>query len=213
MRCSSCSRCGGSYRRRMPVPRSVGFGRAQRRQARRGDRSRSRVARSRFRGKRAIAHCPASCTTSPRRCAPEGLGSLENLCDASGASVTNPADIVFGWLYDVVAYTSDGRVISDTHECVPFPDPNDRSAPPPPADAAGAADDRRGVARGPARPVVGVNPVSRGVTGLDDATVVGRRADRAGRGDDRRLHGDGHRARRRVPIRHRRGLSRRGRAG
>ena len=62
----------------------------------------------------------------------ETLGSLENLCDASGAAVTGPTGIVFGWLHDVIAYTSDGRVISDTHECVPFPDPNDHSTVPPP---------------------------------------------------------------------------------
>ena len=62
---------------------------------------------------------------------PGRAGSLENLCSATGGAITDPAQIAFGWLYDVVAYTRDGRVLSDTHECVPFPDPNDRASPPP----------------------------------------------------------------------------------
>ena len=61
-------------------------------------------------------------------------------------------------------------------------------------------------------PVVGVNPVSRGVTGLTTRLWSGGAADRAGRGDDRRLHGHRHRTCRRVPVRHRRGLSRCGRS-
>jgi hypothetical protein len=99
---------------------------------------------------------------------PGRAGSLENLCNASGAAITDPAQVVFGWLYDVVAYTRDGRVLSDTHECVPFPDPSDRSSPPPPpADLVTptVGDVWRAVAL--PRPVVGVNPVTRGVTGLD----------------------------------------------
>ena len=44
--------------------------------------------------------------------------------------------------------TRDGRVISDTHECVPFPDPNDHSTPPPAPALPDRADDRRRVARG-----------------------------------------------------------------
>lgn len=98
---------------------------------------------------------------------PGRSGSLEVVCDASGASVTNPAPIVWGWLYDVVAYTKDERIISDTHVCVAFPDPNDRSGPPPAptrAEAPTIGEVWRAV--GLARPVVGVNPVSRGVTGL-----------------------------------------------
>ena len=77
--------------------------------------------------------------------------------------------MVFGWLYDVVGYTSDGRVVSDTHECVAV---------------SRSRTTRRSVRRRPRcpwpptigdvwravalpRPVVGVNPVTRGVTGLD----------------------------------------------
>jgi hypothetical protein len=96
-----------------------------------------------------------------------GLGSLENLCDASGAALTDPSGIVFGWIFDVIAYTGDGRVISETHECVPLPDPTDRSTPPPPPplpEAPTVGEVWRTVAL--PRPVVGVNPVSRGVTGL-----------------------------------------------
>lgn len=94
-------------------------------------------------------------------------GSLENLCNAAGGPLTGPADVVFGWLYEVVGTARDGRVVSDTHECVPFPDPNDRSAPPPPPDlvAPTVGDVWRAVTL--PRPVVGANPVSRGVTGLD----------------------------------------------
>ena len=75
---------------------------------------------------------------------------------------------MFGWLFDVVAYTSDDRVLSDTHECVPFPDPNDHTQPPP-APALPVAPTIGDVWRAVAlpRPVVGVNPVTRGVTGLE----------------------------------------------
>ena len=99
--------------------------------------------------------------------APGPPGSLENLCNAAGGPITDPAQVVFGWLYEVVATTRDGRVISDTHQCVPFPDPEDRSAPPPPPNlvAPTVGDVWRAVTL--PRPVVGANPVSRGVTGLD----------------------------------------------
>jgi hypothetical protein len=91
-------------------------------------------------------------------------GSLENLCNASGGPVTGPAQVVFGWLYDVVGYSGD-RIVSHTHECVPFPDPNDRRPPPPPALIAPTIGDVWRAVSLP-RPVVGVNPVGRGVTGL-----------------------------------------------
>jgi hypothetical protein len=99
--------------------------------------------------------------------APGRAGSLENLCNAAGGAITDPADVVFGWLYEVVATARGGRVISVTHECVPFPDPNDTSAPPPPPDlvAPTVGDVWRAVVL--PRPVVGANPVTRGVTGLD----------------------------------------------
>lgn len=95
------------------------------------------------------------------------VGSLENLCDASGAGVSGPTGIVFGWLYDVIAYSQDGRVLSDTHVCVAFPDPNDHGTVPPPptlpeAPTIGAV--WRAIAL--PSPIVGVNPVTRGVTGL-----------------------------------------------
>jgi hypothetical protein len=95
--------------------------------------------------------------------APGRPGELGNLCNAG-----TPPAVVFGWLYDVVGYSNDGRVVSDTHECVPFPDQNARSSPPaapalPVAPTVG--DVWRAVALPP--PVVGVNPVTRGVTGLD----------------------------------------------
>lgn len=97
----------------------------------------------------------------------ETVGSIENLCDASGAAVNGPDGIVFGWIYDVIALTRDGRVLSDMHECVAFPDPNNRAGPPPPPplpEAPTIGEVWRAVAL--PRPVVGVNPVSRGVTGL-----------------------------------------------
>jgi hypothetical protein len=99
--------------------------------------------------------------------APGRAGSLENLCNAAGGPIIDPADVVFGWLYEVVATARGGRVISVTHECVPFPDPNDTSTPPPPPDlvAPTVGDVWRAVAL--PRPVVGANPVTRGVTGLD----------------------------------------------
>ena len=56
---------------------------------------------------------------------------------------------MFGWLYRVIAYTPDGRIVSDTHVCVPFPDQTDRSSSSAATDVARAADDRRGVARDP----------------------------------------------------------------
>jgi hypothetical protein len=95
------------------------------------------------------------------------LGSLENLCNAAGGPVTDPTQVVFGWLFEVVGTARDGRVVSVTHECVPFPDPNDRSTPPSPPDlvAPTVGDVWRAVVL--PRPVVGANPVSRGVTGLD----------------------------------------------
>lgn len=97
----------------------------------------------------------------------ETTGSIENLCDASGNALTDPAGIVFGWLYDVIAYSSDDRVISDTHVCVAFPDPNDRSAPPPaPTEPVAPTIGEVWQAVGLPRPTIGVNPVSRGVTGL-----------------------------------------------
>jgi len=94
-------------------------------------------------------------------------GSLENLCDAANGAITDPSEVVFGWLYRVVGYSRDGQMVSDTHECVPFPDPNDRSRPPPPPDLVvpTIGDVWRAVAL--PRPLVGANPVTRGVTGLD----------------------------------------------
>jgi hypothetical protein len=89
-------------------------------------------------------------------------GSLENLCNAGG-----PGGIVFGWLYRIIAYTPDGRIVADTHECVPFPDQNDRSAPPPPPalpEPPTIGEVWRAIQL--PLPVVGANPVSRGVTGL-----------------------------------------------
>ena len=141
--------------------------------------------------------------------APGRPGSLENLCNAAGGPITDPAEVVFGWLYEVVATARDGRVISVTHECVPFPDPNDRSTPPPPPDlvAPTVGDVWRAVAL--PRPVVGANPVSRGVTGLDTWLWSGGPTGRAGRGDDRRVPDHRHRARRRIPLRDRRGVPRR----
>jgi hypothetical protein len=99
--------------------------------------------------------------------APGRAGSLQNLCNASGGPIADPTDVVFGWLYEVVATARGGRVISVTHECVPFPDPNDTATPPLPPDvvAPTVGDVWRAVAL--PRPVVGANPVTRGVTGLD----------------------------------------------
>jgi hypothetical protein len=96
------------------------------------------------------------------------LGDLDGLCNATGQPVTDTGQVVFGWLYDVVGYTSDGRIVSDTHECVAFPDPGNQSIlpPPPPLPVPPTVGDVwRAVAL--PRPVVGVNPVRRGVTGLD----------------------------------------------
>jgi hypothetical protein len=95
------------------------------------------------------------------------LGSLEGVCNAGGTPAT-AAQPVFGWLYRVQTVTRDGDVISDTLECVAYPDPNDRSTvPPPPVPATPptVGDVWRAIAL--PRPTVGVNPVSRGVTGLD----------------------------------------------
>ncbi len=98
---------------------------------------------------------------------PGAPGSLEGLCNAAGTPASG-AEPVFGWLYTVVATTRDGTVISDTLECVAFPDPNDRSQPPPPPTLPAPptiGDVWRAVAL--PRPTIGANPVSRGVTGLD----------------------------------------------
>jgi len=99
--------------------------------------------------------------------APGRAGSLQNLCNAAGGAIIDPADVVFGWLYEVVATARGGRVLSVTHECVPFPDPNDTSTPPAPPTLVvpTVGDVWRAVAL--PRPVVGANPVTRGVTGLD----------------------------------------------
>jgi hypothetical protein len=99
--------------------------------------------------------------------APGQPGGLGNVCNA-GDSGADPPEIIFGWLYDVVAYTNDGRIISDTHECVPFPDTTNQSQPPPAPplpDPPTIGDVWRAVAL--PRPIVGANPVSRGVTGLE----------------------------------------------
>jgi hypothetical protein len=93
-------------------------------------------------------------------------GGLENVCNAAGPAVNGPPPVVFGWLYDVVAFSADDRVISDTHVCVPFPDPNDPAVPPPPVFPVAPTIGDVWRAVGLPRPVVGVNPVSRGVTGL-----------------------------------------------
>jgi hypothetical protein len=93
-------------------------------------------------------------------------GSLENLCNA-GRGGAGPAGIVYGWLYRVIAYTADGRIVSDTHVCVPFPDQNERSVPPPPPtlpEPPTIGEVWRAIQL--PFPVVGANPVSRGVTGL-----------------------------------------------
>lgn len=92
-------------------------------------------------------------------------GSLENLCNAGAGA--GPAGVVFGWLYRVIAYTADGRIVSDTHVCVPFPDQNDRSVPPPPPtlpEPPTIGEVWRAIQL--PNPIVGVSPVSRGVTGL-----------------------------------------------
>lgn len=89
-------------------------------------------------------------------------GSLENLCNASST-----AGIVYGWLYRVIAYTAGGRIVSDTHQCVPFPDQNDRSVPPPPPtlpEPPTIGEVWRAIQL--PLPIIGANPVSRGVTGL-----------------------------------------------
>jgi hypothetical protein len=90
-------------------------------------------------------------------------GTLGNICNAA-----TPPDVVFGWLYEVVGYSSGGVMVSDTPSCVPFPDQTNRSAAPLPLGlpvAPTIGDVWRAVTLPP--PVVGVNPVSRGVAGLD----------------------------------------------
>jgi hypothetical protein len=95
------------------------------------------------------------------------LGSLEGLCNAGG-TVLLVAEPVFGWLYRVQTFTRDGNLVSDALECVAFPDPNDISTPPPPPIPPAPptiGDVWRAVPL--PRPVVGANPISRGVTGLE----------------------------------------------
>ncbi len=91
------------------------------------------------------------------------LGLDGPLCNAG-----TPPAAVFGWLYDVIGYSNDGRVVSDTHECVAFPDQNGRTGLPaaPALPVAPTVGDVWRAVTLPA-PVIGVNPVSRGVTGLD----------------------------------------------
>jgi hypothetical protein len=94
-------------------------------------------------------------------------GTLENLCNANRGAADGPGGIVYGWLYRVIAYTADDRIVSDTHVCVPFPDQNDRSSPPPPPvlpEPPTIGEVWRAIQL--PLPVVGANPVSRGVTGL-----------------------------------------------
>jgi hypothetical protein len=94
------------------------------------------------------------------------LGSLENLCNARSPA-SGGAGVVYGWLYRVIAYTADGRIVSDVHVCVAFPDQSDRSRPPPPPtlpEPPTIGEVWRAIQL--PRPVIGVNPVSRGVTGL-----------------------------------------------
>jgi hypothetical protein len=74
---------------------------------------------------------------------------------------------VYGWLYRVIGYTADGRVVSDTHVCVAFPDQTNRSGPPPPPtlpEPPTIGEVWRAIQL--PLPVIGVNPVTRGVTGL-----------------------------------------------
>lgn len=89
------------------------------------------------------------------------VGSLEGLCNAGGTPV------VFGWFYRVQAFTHDGTVMSDMLECVAFPNGVLTPTPPPPPTLATSptiGDVWRAVDL-PA-PIVGANPVTRGVTGL-----------------------------------------------
>lgn len=101
------------------------------------------------------------------RSMPLAAGQPGNI-DGPLCNAATPPDVVFGWLYEVVGYTSDGRTVSDAPLCVPFPDQANRSAAPIPIGLPAAptvGDVWRAVTLPP--PVVGVNPVSRGVTGLD----------------------------------------------
>jgi len=93
------------------------------------------------------------------------LGSLEGLCNAAGTAAGGN-EPVFGWLYRVEAWTRDGRLVSDTLDCVAFPGAP-RSTPPPPPVAPTPptiGDVWRAVPL--PRPIIGANPVGRGVTGL-----------------------------------------------
>ena len=86
------------------------------------------------------------------------------ICNAGTAAAP-----VFGWLYDVVAYSRNNTILSEEHVCVPFPDPAADPSVPPPAPVLPPPPTIGDVWRAIAlpRPVVGANPVTRGVTGLD----------------------------------------------
>ena len=94
------------------------------------------------------------------------LGDLGGLCDANPRSGTDLNQVIFGWFYRVIGSTSDGRVVSDELVCVPHPTPNDVAPASPTLPVSPTIGDVwRAVAL--PRPVVGANPVSRGVTGLE----------------------------------------------
>lgn len=93
------------------------------------------------------------------------VGDLAGLCNANPQGGSDPNQAVFGWFYRVIGSTAGGQVVSDELVCVAHPNANDGAPPMPVLPTSPTVGDVwRAVAL--PRPVVGANPVSRGVTGL-----------------------------------------------
>ena len=141
--------------------------------------------------------------------APGRPGGLGNVCNAGDPAPIRRRSCSAGCTTSSPTPTT-AACVSDTHECVPFPDPNDQSRPPP-APALPAPPTIGDVWRAVAlpRPVVGANPVSRGVTGLDTRLWSGGAQTAQVAVTIGGVPGHRHRARRRVSLLDRRGLPRR----
>jgi hypothetical protein len=89
-------------------------------------------------------------------------GDLSHLCLAGPFDPKNPP---FGWMYHLIGRALDGTLVPDKLVCVPFTNPAQRPPPPPPPVLPTIEEVWRH-AHLPT-PVVGLDPATRGITGLD----------------------------------------------
>ncbi len=92
---------------------------------------------------------------------PPANGDLSHLCNAS----TTPGTVVFGWLYRLIGRDPSGNVVVDTTICEPVTDPSSGPPPPPPLPHPPTIAAVWSAATLPV-PALGVDPATRGITGL-----------------------------------------------